>query len=188
MTRGAGLSHTSQRARSRHRQALGRSRGGWSTKVHVAVDGQLRPLSLRLTGGQAGDSPQFAATVAGIRVPRGGPGRPRTRPAKVLADKAYSSRANRAYLRRRGIRQVIPERDDQLAHRRRRGRKGGRPCGFDDVAYRDRNVVERGINRFKHWRGLATRYEKTARNYLGGLHLASILLWANDLAAPGDRT
>ncbi|PSO49097.1 MAG: DDE transposase, partial [Actinobacteria bacterium QS_8_72_14] len=51
---------------------------------------------------------------------------------------------------------------------------------------RDRNVVERGINRFKHWRGLATRYDKTARTSLGGLHLASILLWAHDLAHPGD--
>jgi transposase len=48
-------------------------------------------------------------------------------------------------------------------------------------------VVERGINRFKHWRGLATRYDKTARNYLGGLHLASILMWADDLTQPGDR-
>lgn len=154
----------------------------------MAVDGKLRPLSLRLTGGQAGDSPQFAATLERIRVPRVGPGRPRSRPATVIADKAYSSRANRAYLRRRGIRQVIPERDDQLEHRRRRGHKGGRPPSFDVVAYRDRNVVERGINRFKHWRGLATRYDKTARNYLGGLHLASILLWADDLACSGDRT
>lgn len=174
--------------RSRHKQALGRSRGGWSTKVHLAVDGKLRPLVLRLTGGQAGDSPQFAATVDGICVPRTGPGRPRSRPEVVIADKAYSSRANRAYLRRRGIAAVIPERDDQLEHRRRRGREGGRPCAFDVAAYRDRNVVERGINRFKHWRGLATRYDKTARNYLGGLHLASILLWADDLTHPGDRT
>jgi transposase len=143
---------------------------------------------LRLTGGQAGDSPQLAATLDGICVPRIGPGRPRRRPDQVIADKAYSSRANRAYLRRRGIGAVIPERDDQLDHRRRRGPKGGRPCAFDDLAYRDRNVVERGINRFKHWRGLATRYDKTAANYLGGLHLASILLWADDLAHPGDRT
>ena len=118
---------------------------------------------------------------------RPGPGRPRSRPEKVIADKAYSSRANRAYLRRRGIRQVIPERDDQLKHRRRRGRHDGRPPAFDGVAYRDRNVVEGGINRFKHWRGLATRYDKTARNYLGELHLASILMWADDLTQPGDR-
>ena len=144
-------------------------------------------MSLHLTGGQAGDSPQFTAILDNICVARPGPGRPRRRPEKVLADKAYSSRANRAYLRRRGIRQVIPEPDDQLANRRRRGYRGGRPPAFDGVAYRDRNVVERGINRFKHWRGLATRYDKTARNYLGGLHLASILMWADDLTQPGDR-
>jgi transposase len=82
---------------------------------------------------------------------------------------------------------VIPERDDQLAHRQRRGRKGGRPCAFDPERYRDRNVVERAFNRVKHWRGIATRYDKTARNYLGGLHLASILMWADDLADSTDR-
>ena len=117
-----------------------------------------------------------------------GPGRPRTRPEVVIADKGYSSRANRAYLRRRGIRTVIPERDDQKAHRRRRGRRGGRPYAFDADRYRDRNVVERAFNRVKHWRGIATRYDKTAQNYLGALHLVSILMWASDLTDPGDTT
>ena len=84
-----------------------------------------------MTAGQRGDSPQFAAVLAGIRVPRLGSGRPRTRPARVLADKAYSSRANRALLRCRGIRAVIPEKDDQAAYRRARGRLGGRPPAFD---------------------------------------------------------
>jgi len=182
------MNHTSRRRRSRHEQALGRSRGGWSTKIHLAVDGKLRPLALHLTGGQAADSPQFARTLQGIHVPRCGPGRPRSRPDQVIADKGYSSRDNRAYLRRRGVPMVIPERDDQLANRRRRGHKGGRPCAFDPDRYRDRNVVERAFNRVKHWRGIATRYDKTALNYLGGLHLAAILMWADDLAHPTDRT
>jgi transposase len=106
---------------------LGRSRGGLTTKLHLAVEGGQRPLSVVLTAGQGGDSPQFAAVLGGIRVLRCGPGRPRTRPDRVLADKAYSSRANRALLRCRGIRAVIPEQDDQAAHRRARGRHGGRP-------------------------------------------------------------
>ena len=72
---------------------LGRSRGGLSCKLHLAVEGGQRPLSIVVTAGQRGDSPQFGAVLHGIRVPRLGPGRPRTRPDRVLADKAYSCRA-----------------------------------------------------------------------------------------------
>jgi transposase len=104
-----------------------------TSKLHLAVEQGQRPLSIVLTAGQCGDSPQFAAVLGGIRVPRLGPGRPRTRPDRVLADKAYSSRANRALLGRRGIRATIPEKDDQAAHRRARGRLGGRPPKFDAV-------------------------------------------------------
>jgi transposase len=100
-----------------------------------------------VTAGQGGDSPQFAAVLGAIRVPRLGPGRPRTRPERVLADKAYSSKANRALLRCRSIRATIPEKDDQAAHRRRRGRKGGRPPAFDAATYKLRHAVECGINR-----------------------------------------
>lgn len=112
-----------------------------------------------------------------IRVARHGPGRPRTRPAAVLADKAYSSRANRALLRRRGITAVIPEPSDQIAHRKRRGRTGGRPPAFDAQTYRARNVVERAFNALKQWRGLATRFDKLAITYRGGIILAAILQW-----------
>ncbi len=89
--------------------ALGRSRGGLSTKVHLVSDGHARPLALRASAGQAGDAPAFDVVMAGIRVPRSGLGRPRTRPDAVLADRAYSSRAIRGHLRRRGIRAVIPQ-------------------------------------------------------------------------------
>jgi len=127
--------------------------------------------------GQGGDSPVFGELMAGIRVPRTGPGRPRTRPQAVLADKAYSARAHRAHLRARGITAVIPEPADQAGHRRRRGSAGGRPVGYDKVAYRGRNVVERTFNQLKSWRGIATRYDKHATVFRGAVVLASILLW-----------
>ncbi len=134
-----------------------------------------------LTAGQAGDAPAFTDVMARLRVPRRR-GRPRTRPglalALALADKAYSSRAIRDHLRRRGIRAVIPERADQQANRRQRGQAGGRPPAFDREAYKQRNTVERCINRLKQWRGIAACYEKTATIYLAGLHIAGIFLWS----------
>ncbi|MEV4808181.1 transposase [Nonomuraea sp. NPDC049421] len=88
--------------------ALGRSRGGLSTKLHLACEQGQRLLAVVLTAGQRGDAPQFPAVMAAIRVPRLGPGRPRTRPETVRADKAYSSRAIRRHLRSRKIRCTIP--------------------------------------------------------------------------------
>lgn len=115
--------------------------------------------------------------MAQIRVPR--PiGRPRTTPATVLADKAYSSRTIRSHLRRRGIRSVIPQPADQAANRKRLGRLGGRPPAFDREIYKQRNTVERCINKLKQWRGQATRYDKTATIYLAGLQLAAIFIWS----------
>lgn len=112
--------------------------------------------------GQGGDSPMFGHVLAAINVPRHGPGRPRSRPDRVAADKAYSSRSNRELLRRRGISAVIPEPSDQVGHRKRRASKGGRPVSDDTEAHRGRNVVERSFNVFKQWRGLATRYDELA--------------------------
>ena len=115
--------------------------------------------------------------LADLTVARAGPGRPRTRPDSVLGDKAYSSRANRDLLRRRGIQAVIPEPDDQIGHRKRRGRAGGRPPTLNTETYKDRNVVERSFNDYKQWRGLATRYDKLATIYRGGVVLRAIVIW-----------
>ncbi len=127
---------------------------------------------LLLTAGQAADSPQFIPVLNQMRV-RLPVGRPRTRPDAVAGDKAYSARANGAHLRKRRIRAVIPERKDQLANRKKKGSQGGRPVDFDAELYKERNTVERLINKMKAWRGIATRYDKSPDSYLAGLHLCA---------------
>ena len=160
--------------------ALGRSRGGMSTKIHQLVDGRGRPLVVALTPGQAGDSPMLKPLLSHLVVNRLGPGRPRTRPAAVIGDKAYSSRAIRADLRSRRVRAVIPQPSDQIAHRKRRGSAGGRPPAFDPMIYKGRNVIERSFNEHKQWRGLATRYDKLAVVYRGGVVLRAITIWLRE--------
>ena len=157
--------------------AIGRSRGGLTTKTHALVDGRGLPLVIAVTPGQANDSPALPLLLAELRVPRQGPGRPRTRPDALRGDKAYSARAHRAHLRSRGITAVIPEPADQIANRRNKGSRGGRPVALDGEDYKNRNVVERAFNQFKNWRGIATRYDKHALVYRGGVVLAAILLW-----------
>lgn len=145
--------------------------------MHLAADGKGRPLGMVVTAGNVNDTTMFAATLDDIRVPRAGGGPARLRPDRVLADKGYPSRANRAWLRARGIAATIPERADQIAKRRKRP---GRPIEFGEVQqerYRGRNVVERCFNRLKQWRGIAMRSDKLARNYRAGVALASILIW-----------
>ena len=157
--------------------AIGRSRGGLTTKTHALVDGRGRPLVLIVSPGQAGDSPVLPRLLAELRVARSGPGRPRTTPDRLRGDKAYSSRGTRSMLRSRGVVVVIPEPSDQAGHRKRRGSRGGRPIGYDRQDYKNRNVVERFFNRMKQWRALASRYDKHALTYRGGVVLAAILDW-----------
>jgi transposase len=123
-------------------------------------------MTIGLTPGERHEATMFEWLMEHGAVRRTGRGRPKLRPRRVVGDKGYSSRKIRAYLRRRGIRMTIP--------RKRNERRTG---PFDRVLYRERNRVERLINRFKQFRRLATRYEKRAENYHGMWVLAAILLW-----------
>lgn len=156
---------------------MGRSRGGFTSKVHLSADGRCRPLSLVITPGQRADCTQFKPVLEKIRVPKLGPGRPRKKPDSLAADKAYSNGPCREYLRRRGIRHTIPEKTDTEAARLRKGSRGGRPPGFDKDRYKKRNTVERAVNRLKNFRAVATRYDKRAYVFLGTITAATLVIW-----------
>ncbi|WP_381568141.1 transposase [Streptomyces eurythermus] len=106
-------------------------------------------MSPLVTAGQRHDSPRFQPVLEGIRVPRIGPGRSRTKPDEARADKTYGSRANRAYLRRRGVACTVPEEADQVRNRKKLGSRGGPPPKFGTADYKERHAVEGGINRLK---------------------------------------
>jgi transposase len=148
--------------------------------LHLAVDGRGLPMAILLTAGQAGDNPQLLPLLDEVSVTRTGPGRPRRRPDRVVADKAYAHPSTRAALRARGIAFTSPERTDQIAYRKAKGCTGGRPPAFVREIYAGRNVVERCFARLKQFRALATRYAKRAAYYRSILIIAAVVLWLRE--------
>jgi transposase len=148
------------------REALGRSQGGFSTKLHLRAEGKGKPIVAVLTSGERHEQIALEALLDQGAIRRPGQGRPRLRPRRAAGDKGYSSPTVRRRLRQRHIRAVIPSKSNQR-----------RQPHFDRVAYRRRNLVERLINRLKQFRRIATRYEKRAANYLAMVHIGMLLLW-----------
>jgi transposase len=153
--------------------ALGRSRGGFGTKVHLVSDGRGLPLAVTLTPGQRHESTQCERVLDQVRIPRRS-GRPRCRPVRLAGDKGYSYPRIRAWLRRHGIRAVIPRRKDQ--------RPGDGRVKFDRETYRRRAVVEQCVGWLKESRAVATRFDKLAVNYLATVKLAMIQRYLRLLA------
>ena len=135
-------------------QALGRSRGGFSTKIHIAVDALGNPLRFILTAGQCHDSPQAEALIAGYAT------------QAVIADKGYDSMDLINTVRAEGIEAVIPPRSNRKE-----------PREYDKHLYKERHLVECFINKIKHYRRVFSRFEKLSKNYLGFLSFVSALIW-----------
>jgi transposase len=139
--------------------ALGRSRGGFGTKLHLVTDGRGLPLAVEATAGQRHESTQFEVLMDAVRIAQP-QGPPRSRPKRLAGDKAYSVEWIRAWLRRHAIAAVVPQRSDQAARHR------GRPLSFDREAYRRRSIIECCVGWLKECRRIATRFEKLAVNFL----------------------
>lgn len=137
--------------------ALGRSRGGFSTTIHLLTDGGGLPLGAEIRAGQAHESRYVEPVLDAVRIRRAHRGRPRRRPRRLAGDKGYSLPTVRASLKRRHIGAVIAERRNQ---RERRTHHAGRKPTFDRAAYRQRYVIENCVGWLKEARGIATRYEK----------------------------
>jgi transposase len=135
-------------------QALGRSRGGFSSKIHISVDGLGNPLRLRLTPGQAGDSPQAAPLMTGYDA------------EYVIGDKAYDSDAIREQIAEMDAEAIIPPHPNRKA-----------PADYDRHRYKERHLVECFINKIKQYRRVFSRFEKLANRYLGFVQFASVLIW-----------
>jgi transposase len=137
-------------------QAIGRSRGGLTTKIHALVDALGNPVELMLTPGQAHDLACAEPLIDGVD------------PQALIGDKAYDADLLIDTLNRRKITPVIPPKAN---------RKIPRHCDF--ALYCERNLVERFFNKLKHFRAIATRYDKLARNFLAGIQLASAIILLN---------
>lgn len=150
---------------------FGRSRGGWGTKIHLAISANRISLSHTITPAQTHDNPQLIPVISGIRIPTPA-GRTKTKPTTVIADKAYSATTTRKYLRRRKITTVIPPKISEIRARKNKGSHGGRPLACDRQTYKRRNAAECGINALKHNRAVATRYDKLAITYTTTIKVA----------------
>jgi transposase len=137
-------------------QAIGRSRGGLTTKIHAVVDALGNPVALSLTPGQAADITQAAPLLDEVE------------PDAFIGDKGYDSDALIEKLEQRGITPVIPPK----ANRKE-------PRETDFALYCERNLVERFFNALKQYRGIATRYDKLANTFLTGVLLVCVILWLN---------
>lgn len=157
--------------------ALGVSRGGFGSKIHMACDKRGIPLSTKITGRQVHDSTQLENVLEEINIPRSGGGRPKCKPARVAADKAYSCSRIRRYLISRAIKSVIPRKSNTQDGRER----------FDRETYYNRNVVERAFGWIKDHRRIGTRYEKLEINFRGMVLLAMLKKCFIFMQSP-DRT
>ena len=135
-------------------EALGRSRGGLSTKIHLVADARGRPVRFSLTGGQRADVSQAIPLLTGIET------------GAVIADKGYESNRVLAFIRNQGAEAVIPPK----ANRRE-------PWEYNRELYRQRNLIERAFNKLKHWRRIATRYDRRSLYFLSALHLVASVIW-----------
>jgi transposase len=143
-----------RRKRGIQENAIGRSRGGWSTKIHIAVDALGNVLRLLYTAGQAHESKQAEALIAGLTA------------ENLIGDKAFDSDRFRAHLARRNMTAVIPSNAN---------RAGALP--YDRHLYKERHLVELFINKIKHFRRVATRYDKTIASYASFVAVAGFMLW-----------
>ena len=157
--------------------ALGRSRGGFGTKVHLVTDGNGLPLAVEVTAGQAHESTRVESVLNAVRIPARR-GRARCRPVRLAGDKGYSYPRVRGWLRRHGIVAVIPYRKDQ--------NPGDRRHRFDRMAYRRRCVVEQCVGWLKECRAVGTRFDKLAVNYQATVKPAMIQRYLRKLAPVTD--
>jgi transposase len=159
--------------------ALGRSTGGFSTKIHLISDSSGVPLDVLLTPGQTHESTQAEALIDQVSITRA-TGRVRKRPGRLAADRAYDVQRIRHFLRARGVEPIIPPRKRKATNKPRRGR----PVTYNKERYRKRSTIEQSVGWLKEYRAVATRYEKLALNYLGLVKLAIIERYLRLLTRP----